>query len=131
MSPTTMHENAVEMAVKASVPERLRPVQISTTGAPITANSALLSQMSTLSEADHSTLIAKLQEAARQLIDHEPTVSLEMHALAGERDLYVLRVDASLRALIRLNEAAGALEVLSVARVEQMEPWAKSLRRSA
>jgi hypothetical protein len=104
---------------------------ISMTGAPIRANTAVLSQISTLSEADHSTLIAKLQEAARRLIDHEPAVSLDMHALAGERDLYVLRVDASLRALIRANEAAGEVEVLSVARVEQMEPYAKSLRRGA
>ncbi len=101
------------------------------TGLRITANTAILSQMSTLSETDRSSPIAKLQDAARRLIDHDPTVLPELRDLSREDTLYMLRVDASLRALFRVNEAAGAVELVSLARTEQMEPWAKSFRRSA
>jgi hypothetical protein len=97
----------------------------------ITANTAVYSQISTLSEADRTAVISRLASFIDAVLGKIGTLPDYAKLVPGPGDLVEIRIDPQLRALVELDREGGVLKIVSLARPEQIEPYAKTFRRSA
>jgi hypothetical protein len=97
----------------------------------ISANTAVRSQLSTLPDWDREQVNSALTKLVRDVMSNQSVLPADVKPIPDDETLFNLRVNARLRALIRIERDSGQIEIIAIARPEQLEPYVKALRRAS
>jgi hypothetical protein len=90
----------------------------------ISANTAVKSQLSTLPQSDQYHVTSVLSNLLAKPIES----SYQIKRIPDGRDLFMVRITSRLRALVRINRDEDQIELIAIARPDQIEPYLKDVR---
>lgn len=92
----------------------------------ITANTAVTSQLSTLARSDQEHVISVLST----LPDNPADASDRVKRIPSDNTLFEIRITSRLRALVRIQKETSEVELLAIARPDQLEHYMRIQRAS-
>jgi hypothetical protein len=90
----------------------------------ISANTAVTSQLSTLPQGDQEHVTSVLSN----LLDNSVDTSDRVKRIPTDDTLFEIRITSRLRALVRMREDKEEVELLAIARPDQLERYIKMQR---
>ena len=92
----------------------------------VSANTAVQSQLSTLPASDQ----ARVASVLNGLFDSQALTTNYVKQIPGDNTLFQVRITERLRALVRIRKDQKQVELLAIARPDQLEHYIKTQRAS-